>query len=32
VGVASGRYSTRELEAVGGDLVVDSLEGGFPGV
>jgi phosphoglycolate phosphatase len=32
VGVASGHYSTSELEAVGGDLVLGSLEEGFPGL
>jgi phosphoglycolate phosphatase len=32
VGVASGHYSTAELEAVGGDLVLGSLEEGFPGL
>jgi phosphoglycolate phosphatase len=32
VGVASGHYSTDELEAVGGDYVIGSLEGIFPGL
>jgi phosphoglycolate phosphatase-like HAD superfamily hydrolase len=32
VGVASGHYSTEELEAVGGDYVIGSLETPFPGL
>jgi phosphoglycolate phosphatase len=32
VGVASGHYSTRQLEAAGGDHVLGSLEDPFPGL